>query len=147
MIESRTTWNARSRARRHIRTANRGFTLLEIMIVCIITVTLLAMAAVSYKQSLIRANEAALHQDLFVLRNAIDQYTADKEAGPNSLDDLVSANYLREIPSDPMTHQKDWNTLSDDTLLSPDETTPGITDVHSASGEVSPFEHTPYSSW
>ena len=143
MIGTRTTRSARS----SFQAVDRGFTLLELMVVCIITVILLTIAAGRYDQSLIRAHEAALHQDLFVLRNAIDQYTTDKEAGPNSLDDLVSANYLREIPADPMTHQKDWNTQSDDTLLSPDETTPGITDVHSASDTVSPFEHTPYSSW
>ncbi len=54
------------------------------------------------------------------MRNAIQQYTLDKEAGPNSLDDLVSSGYLREIPRDPITKQKEWATSSDDLLASPD---------------------------
>ena len=142
-METHTTRNAHGR----FHTVDCGFTLLELMIVMTITVILLTIAVGRYDQSLVRAHEAALHQDLFVLRNAIDQYTTDKEAGPNSLDDLVSANYLREIPTDPMTHQKDWNTESDNTLLTPDQITPGITDLHSSSPAVSPFENTPYSSW
>ena len=81
------------------------------------------------------------------MRNAIQQYTLDKEAGPTSLDDLLMAGYLRDIPVDPITKQKDWMTSSDDLLADPDQTTAGITDVHSASDGVSPFENTPYSSW
>ena len=125
----------------------RGFTLLELMIVISIIAILATLGAGRYEQSVIRAHEAALHQDLFVMRNAIDQYTLDKEAGPNSLDDLVSAGYLREVPTDPITRQKDWNTSSDELLLSPEQTSVGITDVHSTSDKVSPFENTPYSSW
>ena len=126
---------------------SRGFTLLELMIVMAIILILATIGAGRFEQSIIRSHEAALKQDLFVMRNAIQQYTLDKEAGPNSLDDLVSSGYLREIPRDPITKQKDWATSSDDLLASPDQTTVGITDVHSTSSDVSPFESTPYSSW
>jgi general secretion pathway protein G len=127
--------------------SQRGFTLLELMIVVTIILILATLGAGRYQQSVVRAREAAMKQDLSVMRHAIEQYTLDKELGPQSLDDLVSAGYLREIPTDPMTHRKDWVTESSDVLLSPDQSTPGITDVHSASGETSPFENTPYSSW
>lgn len=133
----------RSNRRRLIR----GFTLLELMIVISIIAILATIGAGRYEQSIIRAHEAALHQDLFVMRNAIDQYTLDKEAAPNALDDLVGAGYLREVPTDPITRQKDWNTASDELLLSPEQTSVGITDVHSTSDKISPFENTPYSSW
>jgi len=126
---------------------SRGFTLLELMIVMAIILILATIGAGRFEQSIIRSHEAALKQDLFVMRNAIQQYTLDKEAGPNSLDDLVSSGYLREIPRDPITKQKDWATSSDDLQASPDQTTVGITDVHSTSSDVSPFENTPYSSW
>jgi len=126
---------------------SRGFTLLELMIVMAIILILATIGAGRFEQSIIRSHEAALKQDLFVMRNAIQQYTLDKEAGPNSLDDLVSSGYLREIPRDPITKQKDWATSSDDLLASPDQTSVGITDVHSTSSDVSPFENTPYSSW
>ncbi len=126
---------------------SRGFTLLELMIVMAIILILATIGAGRFEQSIIRSHEAALKQDLFVMRNAIQQYTLDKEAGPNSLDDLVSSGYLREVPRDPITKQKEWATSSDDLLASPDQTTVGITDVHSTSSDVSPFENTPYSSW
>jgi len=117
------------------------------MIVMAIILILATIGAGRYEQSVIRAHEAALKQDLFVMRNAIQQFTLDKEAGPTSLDDLVTAGYLREVPTDPITRSKDWNTSSDDLLASPDQTSAGITDVHSASDQMSPFENTPYSSW
>lgn len=88
-----------------------------------------------------------MHQDLQTMRQAIEQYTLDKQAAPQSLDDLVSAHYLREIPTDPITRQKDWNTSVEDIVLSPEQSSSGISDVHSASDQVSPFENTPYSSW
>lgn len=125
-----------------------GFTLIEMMVVIAIILILVGMAAVRYDQSIQRSKEAALHHDLSVLRNAIDQYTLDKQQAPQSLDDLVSAGYLREIPVDPVTGAKDWVTESSDVLLSPDEASGGgISDVHSASDKQSPFEGTAYSSW
>jgi general secretion pathway protein G len=124
-----------------------AFTLLEIMIVITIVMILAGMAAVRYEKSVLRAREATLHQDLFIMRNDIQQYTLDKEAAPSSLDDLVSSKYLSSIPVDPITRAKDWKTESDPVLLDPAQTAPGITDVHSASEQISPFENTAYNTW
>ena len=127
--------------------ARAGFTLLELMIVITIILILLAIGGGKYERSVLRTSEAALYQDLFVIRQAIDQYTLDKQAAPQSLDDLVSAGYLREVPKDPITRQKDWRVDVEDVVLSPEQSTGGISNVHSASDTVSPFESTPYSSW
>jgi general secretion pathway protein G len=117
------------------------------MIVITIILILIAMGAGRYEQSVLRSKEAALKQDLFVMRHAIEQYTLDKQAAPQSLDDLVSGAYLREVPVDPMTRQKDWRVDYENVLLSPEQSSTGITDVHSSSDRISPFEKTPYSSW
>src|SRR5579864_4883578 len=124
-----------------------GFTMLELMVVIAIIMILLGLAAGRYQRSLLRSKEAVLHQDLRVIRDAIQQYTLDKEAAPQSLDDLVSSGYLRQVPTDPITQQRDWVPVTEDILLSPEQTTVGISDVHSASNETSPFENTAYSSW
>ena len=129
------------------RGGDGGFTLLELMIVLAIIVIILGMAAGRYQQSIVKAKEAVLHQDLRVMRDAIQQFTLDKQAAPQSLDDMVSAGYMREIPTDPITQRKDWQVETSDVLLSPDQTTTGITDVHSSANSISPFENTPYSSW
>lgn len=131
----------------HVRKRRRGFTLLELIIVITIIMILAATAATRYEKSVLRAKEATLKQDLFVMRNAIQQYTLDKMAGPTSLDDLVAAKYLATIPTDPITRTKDWHTDSEQVLLDPLQTTPGITDVHSNSEAVSPFENTAYNTW
>ncbi len=127
--------------------SGRGFTMLELMVVIAVILVLVAMAAGSYQRSLVRSREAVLKQDLATMRNAIQQYTLDKEMGPSSLDDLVSAGYMREVPTDPITRERIWHTNFEDVLLSPDQTTTGVTDVHSTSDTISPFENTPYSSW
>ena len=121
--------------------------MLELMIVITIILILLALGAGRYQQSVLRAKEAALRQDLLVMRKSIDQYTLDKEQAPQSLDDLVSAGYLREIPVDPITRQKDWRTETCDLLLSPEQSATGICDVKSNAASVSPFENTPYNTW
>jgi general secretion pathway protein G len=136
-----------SRALRRAAKSSRGFTMMELMVVIAIILVLIGLAAGRYEKSIIRAREAVLKQDLQTMRSAIQQYTLDKAAGPQSLDDLVSAGYLREVPTDPMTRAREWHTDSDNVLLSTDQTSPGITDVHSTSDSVSPFESTPYSSW
>lgn len=132
-----------SRARRY----SAGFTLLELMVVITIIMVLLGIAAGRYERSVTRSKEAVLRQDLFTLRQAIDQFTLDKQRAPTSLEELVSAEYLRSLPVDPMTNQKDWQLQFEDVVLSADQTGTGITDVHSASDRVSPFDGTPYSSW
>jgi general secretion pathway protein G len=124
----------------------RGFTLLELMIVITIIMILATIGAARYEVSIHRSREASLKQDLSAMRSAIEQYTLDKQQAPTSLDDLVSAGYLREVPLDPITRQKNWNVESSDILLSPEQTTTGIIDVHSASDQAS-LEGTPYSSW
>jgi len=125
-----------------------GFTLIELMIVITIIFILLGMAAARYDRSVHHAREAALKTDLQVMRQAIDNYTLDKEAAPQSLEDLTNAQtpYLREVPVDPMTQQKDWHLDFGDTVMSPDQTTSGIVDVHSnSSGTAS--DGTPYNTW
>ena len=133
-----------TRARRDFM---RGFTLIELMVVIAIVLVLLGIAVSRYEKAVLRAHEAVLHQDLQAMRQSIDNYTLDKEAAPQSLEDLESAGYLRSVPTDPITHAKDWRLEFKDVVLSPDQSTTGITDVHSNSEAISPFEGTPYSSW
>ena len=124
-----------------------GFSLLELIIVITIIMILAGIAAVRYEKSVLRAKEATLKSNLDTMRRAIQQYTLDKEAGPTSLDDLVQAKYLSGIPTDPITRQKDWHVDSEQVLLDPQQTSPGITDVHSNSDQISPFENTVYNTW
>lgn len=124
-----------------------GFTLMELMIVVAIIMILLGMGAGNYQRSVLRSKEAVLAQDLYVLRQAVDQYTLDKQEAPQSLEDLVSAGYLRAVPVDPMTGGTDWNLEYSDTVLSPEQTTTGISNVRSNSTAVSSFNGKPYSEW
>ena len=83
-----------------------GFTLLELIIVITIIMILAGIAGVRYERSVTRSKEAVLKTDLATMRNAIQSYTLDKEAGPSSLEDLVQAKYLSKVPTDPLTHGK-----------------------------------------
>jgi len=124
-----------------------GFTLVELMVVMLIISVLAAIAIPAYIASLRNAREAVLKEDLHVMRQAIDSYTMDKEKGPQSLDDLVQAGYLKEIPTDPMTHSSStWVTATSDVLESVDQSDPGINDVHSGSDEQG-TNGQPYSGW
>jgi len=126
--------------------AQRGFTLLELMIVITIMLILASLAAGGYYQTVIHAREAALHHDLDVMRHAIQDYTRDRNVPPSSLQDLVDYRYIGAVPTDPITKQKDWNTDACDAFYSSDQTSMnGICDVHSASDAVSPFENIAYS--
>ena len=124
----------------------RGFTLLELMIVISLILILVSIAVPMYNQSIVRARESVLRQDLFTLRSVISQYTLDKQKAPQSLDDLVSAGYLTKIPIDPMTTQANWEVVQEDTLMAVDQQEPGISDVHSASNATA-SDGTAYSSW
>lgn len=131
----------------HSRGYARGFTLIELMVVMAIIIVLATIAVGHYRKSYQRSKEAVLKTDLRVMREAIQDYTRDKESAPNSLDDLVTAQYIARIPDDPMTGRPDWTPDTCDTVLTPDQTSTGICDVHSSSDVISPFENTPYSSW
>lgn len=125
---------------------SRGFTLLELIIVMAITAILISIVIPTYSRSVTAARERALRTDLQTLRQAIWRYTIDKQKGPQSLDDLVTAKYIPQIPVDPMTHETNWEVIEDKTLLSANQEDPGITDVHSASDATSSDGST-YSSW
>jgi general secretion pathway protein G len=130
----------------HGRMAEAGFTLIELMVVIMIILILVGMAAQRYEKSVQRAREATLRQDLMVMRQSIDNYTLDKQAAPQSLDDLVQSGYLRQIPVDPITQAKDWVPQYDSVVLSPDQSSTGMVDVHS-SASVPSSSGTPYSEW
>ncbi len=116
------------------------------MIVMSIIVILLGIVIPNYRNSIIRARESVLKDDLFTMRSVIDQYTLDKQKAPQSLDDLVSAGYLKTIPKDPMTNTSEWQTVQEDSLMSVDQQEPGIVDVHSTSNATS-SDGSAYSSW
>jgi general secretion pathway protein G len=109
-----------------------GFTLIEMVIVIAIVMILLSIAVPSYQKSIVTARESVLHQNLTTMRVKIQEFTLDKQRAPQSLDDLVSAGYLKEIPTDPCTRAKDWQTVQEDVTLSVDQQQPGINDVHSS---------------
>jgi general secretion pathway protein G len=125
---------------------SRGFTLLELMIVISMIMILMAVAVPIYNQSIIQARESVLRQNLDTLRKVIDQYTLDKQKAPQSLDDLVTANYLRQLPLDPMTREANWQTDTEDALMAVDQQEPGINNVHSASTATG-SDGTAYSTW
>jgi general secretion pathway protein G len=129
------------------RRVQRGFTLIELMVVIAIMIILLSLAMPRYQKSILHAQETALREDLHTLRSVIDQYTLDKQKAPQSLQDLVDAGYLKQLPVDPFTKSRDsWVPVTDDTVMSPDQTQPGIMDVHSGS-DLTSTEGTAYSTW
>src|SRR4029077_12117934 len=128
------------------RRGSRGFTLIEVMGVISVIRVLLSVAVPVYKQSVLNAKETVLRDDLFSLRNLIDEYTYDKKKAPQALDDLVSAGYLKSLPKDPITHATDWQATQEDTLQALDQTQPGIVDVHSSSNLIG-TDGTAYSTW
>jgi general secretion pathway protein G len=121
----------------------RGFTLIEIMVVVAIIVTILSIAVPFYTTAMVRARESVLQSNLFTMRSVIDQYTYDKEEPPQSLDELVSEGYLREIPIDPFTESRDtWQMIND---AGPTGET-GLYDVRSGSDRTA-LNGTLYSEW
>jgi general secretion pathway protein G len=122
-----------------------GFTLLELMIVISIIIILAVVIMPQYQKTVTHTKETVLREDLFQLRKKIDEYAADKGKLPQSPDDLVNAGYMREIPIDPITSERDWQwVVGEDTASA--EGGQGITDVHSASNDPS-SEGTEYNTW
>jgi general secretion pathway protein G len=133
------TWKLRHR--------QSGFTLIEMIIVISIIAILVGIAVPVYNIHLRHAREAVLKEDLYSMRNAIDQYTQDKLKAPQDLSDLVSAGYLHALPKDPFTNSSEtWQAVQEDVMMALDQTQTGITDVHSGSNLTS-SEGTAYSSW
>jgi general secretion pathway protein G len=126
---------------------SRGFTIIELLVVMTILVILASVGMTQYRNSVRRAEEATLKENLFRMRDAIDQFYADKNKYPADLADLVSEGYIREVPTDPLTKSKDtWTT----TQAEPDANNPasqvGIYDVKSGS-ELTALDGTRYADW
>ena len=116
-----------------VRSGAKGFTILELIMVMTIIVILAAMSVVSYQKLQLKAKETLLKENLRQLRKQIDQYAADKEALPQAIEDLVTAQYIHEVPIDPVTGKDDWVVDIGEDPLSRDGGQ-GITDVHSKAG-------------
>lgn len=120
---------------------NKGFTLIELMIVMTLVGILAAIAQPQFKQYTIRARETVLREDLFTMREVIDQYYGDKGKYPDALEDLVSNQYIRKVPEDPFTKSAEtW------VIVPPDAAEGGIFDVHSGSDLIA-LNGTPYNEW
>ena len=124
----------------------KGYTLIEMIIVMAIISILVSIAVPIYQKSMIRSKESLLKNNLFTLRTVIDEYTFDKQKAPQTLDDLVSDGYLRQVPIDPMTGNNQWQIIMEDAVSTVDQKEPGIWDVRSLSTQKS-LENTPYSDW
>lgn len=126
-----------------------GFTLIELIIVMSIMAILISIAVPNFKVSIRQAREAVLKQNLFTMRDLISRYTLDKQKPPQSLDDLSSSGYMKDIPKDPITGTADWQVeqcAEDETMSADAQDTGGICDVHSASPQISTHGDA-YSSW
>jgi general secretion pathway protein G len=136
--------------RRHSRQrsgSRRGFTLIEMLVVMSLIVVLASIGMVVYAQSVTRAREAVLREDLYRMRQAIDQYYADKNKYPESLAALVSDKYLREMPKDPFTNSTDtWQTVAAEPEPGRTDLEPGIYDVKSGATTAA-LDGTNYAEW
>ncbi|HEY4085409.1 MAG TPA: type II secretion system protein [Bryobacteraceae bacterium] len=130
----------------HSGSRRAGFTLIELMIVMAVIIILISVAVPFYQKSIVRAKETVLHSNLSAIRNAIDEYSYDKQKAPQTLQDLVTEGYLREIPKDPITGNNEWREIQEDASQSVDSSEPGLFDIRSESSKNSQ-EGTPYSDW
>ena len=127
--------------------SRRGFTLIEMLVVMSLIVVLASIGMVVYANSVTRAREAVLREDLYRMRQAIDQYYADKNKYPESLAALVSEKYLREMPKDPFTNSTEtWQTVAAEPEPGRTELEPGIYDVKSGATTVA-LDGTNYAEW
>lgn len=132
--------------RSNCKRADRGFTLLELIVVITIILILLGIALPMYTQSITAQREYNLRQNLRTLNQVIDQYTLDKKKAPQSLQDLVSAGYIEKIPEDITGRTDTWELEEDDSIKAVDQTDPGLSSVHSGSDRIG-SDGTVYSSW
>jgi general secretion pathway protein G len=124
-----------------------GFTLIELMIVMAVIAVLMSIAVPIYVRSIQRSKESVLKNNLFTLRTVIDEYTYDKQKAPQTLQDLVSDGYLRQVPMDPITGSNEsWKLIMEDATNTVNQTQPGIFDIRSGS-DLTSLEGTPYSEW
>ena len=141
------TRNGKNSSNRKRTAFERGFTLIELMIVIAIITTIISVAVPMYQKSILRAKESVLHSNLYTLRQLIDEYTYDKQKAPQTLEDLVKEGYLRQIPIDTITGQSStWKLIMEDASGSASASEPGLFDVRSGSDKTS-LEGTPYSEW
>jgi len=133
---------------RHHGFTHHGFTLIEMVVVISMILILLAIALPMYNQSIVRAREAKLHQNLTTLNKVIQEYSLDKKKAPQSLNDLVTEKYMKEIPQDITGSVDTWETEpGDGTIMSLDQKdTGGIIGVHSGSNQIG-SDGKAYSSW
>ena len=148
--ETDAVWCNAGRRRRSLtgsQPRDHGFTIIELLVVITILVILASMGMVSYRNSVVRAREAVLKEDLFRMRDAIDQFHADKGKYPTGLEELVTESYLREIPEDPITRSREtWRTIPAQPDPNNASAEPGIYDVKSGSDQLS-LDGTPYAEW
>jgi general secretion pathway protein G len=140
----RTANNSTTSARTRRRT--RGFTLLELTIVISIMMILMAVAVPLYQQHVVQAREAVLKQNLDTLDKILEQYRMDKRESPQTFDDLLTADYLHQLPLDPMTGKADWVPEQEDSANALDPQQPGIFRAHSASTGTA-LNGEAYSTW
>jgi len=145
-LRSRLGKSILSRAREQAVSCRRGFTLIEMMIVMAIIVILISVAVPFYQKAIIRAKETVLHNNLMAMRNAIDEYSFDKQKAPQSLQDLVKDGYLHDVPKDPIAQSTDWKIIMEDAGQAVDSAEPGIFDIRSTSSKIG-LDGTHYSDW
>jgi len=126
---------------------SRGFTIIELLVVMTIIVVLATIGLTQYRRSVIFARESVLHEDLFRMRDAIDQYYADKNQYPSGLDALVAEGYMRAVPKDPFTNSDtSWQTVASEPDAANPTALPGINDVKSGA-ESTALDGSRYSDW